>query len=154
MAAAGCLAPAHGAEPVGISGYELYNGTQSGDVVRGIVFAGTTNAPCSCFTRQSDGGTWVASVDRTAGGGLGSSTTLLGGRLTMDRETVRSYRIIGGTVTWPVSLDQSLGCGPGVAVVYMTLSRGSTFTGCLDDTHLDPFQEPFVFPPRIWGTLQ
>ena len=63
----------------------------------------------------------------------------------MDRETVRSYRIIGGTVTWPVSLDQSLGCGPGVAVVYMTLSRGSTFTGCLDDTHLDPFQSPSCF---------
>ena len=29
-----------------------------------------------------------------------------------------------------------------------------SFVGCLDDTHLNPTRQPFVFPPHIWGTLQ
>jgi hypothetical protein len=154
--AACCLAPAYGADPIGFSGYEVSPGSSSsGDIVRNVLFAGSTNTPCNCFTSQSDGGTWIATVDRTAGGGLGGSSTLLRGRLTVDRDdVVTSYRITGGYVIWPSTLDTDIGCGPGVANVQITLSRGRTVTGCLDDTHLDPFKQPFVFPPHIWGTLR
>jgi hypothetical protein len=155
ISAAGCVAPAYGAEPIGLSGYELSTGTRHGDVVRNIIFAGTTNTPCNCFTSQSDGGTWVATADRTGGQGIGAAPGVItGGRLAIDTDVLVSYRITGGTVTWPATLEQDIGCGPGVATVYLTLSRARTVTGCLDDTHLDPFRQPFVFPPRIWGTLQ
>jgi hypothetical protein len=155
ICAACCLAPAYGADPIGFSGYEVSPGSSSGDIVRNVLFAGTTNTPCDCFTSQTDGGAWVATVDRTAGGGLGGSSTLLRGRLTVDRDdVVTSYRITGGYVMWPRALDENIGCGLGVAKVHITLSRGRTVTGCLDDTHLDPFKQPFVFPPHIWGTLR
>jgi len=31
--------------------------------------------------------------------------------------------------------------------------HGGSFEGCLDDTHLDPRVQPFVFPPHISGKL-
>ncbi len=51
-----------------------------------------------------------------------------------------------------------MGCGNGVARFAVTLSlagqsAGGSFKGCLDDLHLDPRQQPFVFPFKIWGTL-
>ena len=48
------------------------------------------------------------------------------------------------------------GCGAGVAQFTLTvrgLSSRGTFVGCLDDTHLDPAKQPFIFPPHIWGAL-
>jgi hypothetical protein len=152
-----CLAPAYGADAIGLSGYELFPGNQSGDVVRGVLFAGGTHASCGCFTTDVSG-TWVASVDRYAGGGIGGQPVLIvGGKLTLETDEVaRTFRIQGGTVAWPRSLQESMNttCGPGVATFVATLAGRRTLTGCLDDTHLDPYQQPFVFPPRIWGTLQ
>ena len=156
--AGGCLAPAQAAEPLGLSGYELSNGTSDGNLVRRVLFAGTLHDACNCFVSQGDDGTWVATVDRTAGGGIGGSVTIVGGRITIDKDgaDARTFRITGGYVNWPASLTQDIGCGPGVAVLRATVSPasyGRSLDGCLDDTHLDPRQQPFVFPPRIWGTL-
>jgi hypothetical protein len=151
------LAPAYGADAIGLSGYELYFGSQSGDVVKGVLFAGVVHAPCNCFTTDGDTGTWVASIDRSTGGGIPSgSVSILGGKLTVESADVaRTFRITGGYVSWPESLDDvSLGCGPGVAQFVATVVGRRTLTGCLDDTHLDPLHPPVVFPPRIWGTLQ
>ena len=73
--------------------------------------------------------------------------------------SVQAGRITGGAVTWPSTLDSNaMSCGNGVARFAITLSlagqsAGGSFKGCLDDTHLDPRQQPFVFPSKIWGTL-
>src|SRR5215469_2354872 len=63
-----------------------------------------------------------------------------------------SGTVLGGTVTWPSSLNTDIGCGDGVATASagLSFSHGGTgsFGGCLDDTH--PLQ---IFPPHIWGTI-
>jgi hypothetical protein len=153
------LAPAYGADAIGLSGIELFIGKPSGDVVKGVLFAGVVHPPCNCFTTEGDTGTWIASVDRMAGGGIGwpGSLPILGGKLTVESEDVaRTFRITGGSLTWPASLQQSITafCGPGVAYFTATVAGHRTLTGCLDDTHLDLRHPPVVFPPHIWGTLQ
>ena len=86
---------------------------------------------------------------------LGSSTTLVGGRWFWEQpnDIIHFGRVLSGSVQWPMNLATDIGCGAGVARFAATLSvsgqaTGGTLTGCLDDTHL-----PFVFPPKIWGTL-
>jgi hypothetical protein len=162
LALAGCsFGPRKGPEHAGFSGHELFNGKRAGNIVTGVVFAGADNQVCDCWTNQNTGGNWTASINYKGQGGLGSAVTVTGGIWSWLHAdgTVESGRITGGAVTWPATLDSNaMGCGNGVARFAVTLSLagrsdGGSFKGCLDDTHLDPRQQPFVFPFKIWGTL-
>lgn len=162
LALAGCgTGPVEkGASDVGFSGHELSTGQRAGNVVTGLLFAGSDNPPCDCWTGQSAGGNWVANIDYAGQAGLGSAAKITGGKWSwLDAgDVIKWGRITGGAVTWPSPLDSdSMKCGEGVARFAVTLSvsgeSGGSFKGCLDDTHLDPRRQPFVFPPKIWGTL-
>ncbi|MFJ1260882.1 hypothetical protein [Cupriavidus sp. CuC1] len=147
-----------------LSGVEASEGTTSGSGAKGATFAGTANTlvePCR-LKNNSQGGFWIASIDRTGPAGLGHEVSVRGGKWLWEQAdgTLYSGSVTGGWVMWPADLHQSIGgCGYGVAQFSITLSvlRGhpgsGTFEGCLDDTHLDPKQQPFVFPPQIWGRL-
>jgi len=162
VAAAGLLAlgtwlgaSAQVEQTTGLSGRELFPGTKDAEVTKGVVLLGTTNAACNCWTGADNGGTWVSIVDRVGPSGLGSSTTLVGGRWlwVQPNDVVHFGRVLSGSVQWPADLATDIGCGAGVARLVATLSvsgqaTGGTLTGCVDDTHL-----PFVFPPKVWGTL-
>lgn len=150
-----------GPQTAGFSGHELFDGKRAENSVTGAVFAGADNQPCDCWTSDSSGGTWTASINYKGQGGLGSAVTVTGGRWSWLHAdgSVQAGRITGGAVTWPSALDSNaMSCGNGVARFAITLSlagqsAGGSFKGCLDDTHLDPKQQPFVFPSKIWGTL-
>jgi hypothetical protein len=165
------IGPAHGAETVGLSGYELFPGRPQGDVRKNVTFAGTTNAACAngngggsgCWTDESNGGNWLARIERRGDAGIGSKDgTVEGGRLILEQSNgmFRVFNILrgGSTIVWPESLNQDIGCGEGIASFLAELrsagtNRKASLVGCLDDTHLDPRRQPFVFPPRVWGTL-
>ena len=138
-----------------------------------MIFLGSDNRPeadggpnvvaCDAWTNNSMGGSWVVRVDRVGNAGIGSGAgvAVLGGRwfwLGAD-DQLRVGRVEQGYVLWPDTLEQDkFGCGPGVGQFHLTLSepltfRTGTLSGCLDDTHLDPTRQPFVVPPRVWGTL-
>lgn len=152
---AGPAANAQTLTTTGLSGQEIYPGKRVGEVTKGVVMLGTDNPVCNCWTDVDSGGHWVAVVDRTGHAGLGSQISVVGGRWlwVTANDVARFGKILDGTVTWPADLTSDLGCGPGVARFATTVTANGqattgTFTGCLDDTHL-----PFVFPPKIWGTL-
>lgn len=162
VALAGCsFGPLKGPQNAGLSGHELFKGKRAGNIVTGAVFAGADNQVCDCWTSDNSGGTWTTSINYKGEGGLGSAVTVMGGRWSWLHAdgTIQTGRITGGAVTWPSAPDSNaMGCGNGVARFSITLSlagrsAGGSFKGCLDDTHLDPRQQPFVFPPKIWGTL-
>jgi len=149
-----------------LSGFEVSAGHTVGDTTTGVTFAGTDSpgdtAACE-WTTDSQGGVWYASINRVGQAGLGGAVDVTGGRWLWDRANSALFRgrVIGGSVTWPNSLkpEDDLGCGPGIAQFSVTLTvvghpQGGSFVGCLDDTHLNPFQQPFVFPPHIWGVLK
>jgi hypothetical protein len=168
------FAVAQGTTASCVSGYELSPGIDSGDGVnRNVIFIGSDNRPdvdgganvaaCDAWTSNGSGGSWVVRVDRTGNAGIGSGAGVAvhGGRwfwLGPD-DQLRVGRVEQGYVLWPDTLEQDkFGCGPGVGQFHLTLSepltfRTGTLTGCLDDTHLDPTRQPFVLPPRVWGTL-
>lgn len=152
---AGGAATAQTATSTGLSGHELFPGNKEGEVTKGVVFFGTDNPVCNCWTDADAGGQWTATVDRSGHAGLGSQVSVVGGRWLWQQgnDTVSFGKVLGGTVQWPADLASDLGCGPGVARFAINVSvRGrattGTLNGCLDDTHM-----PFVFPPKIWGTL-
>lgn len=168
------VAHAQGTTASCVSGYELSPGTDSGDGVnRNVIFIGSDNRPdtdgganvaaCDTWTSNGSGGSWVVRVDRTghAGIGSGAGVAILGGRWFWlgANDDLRVGRVEQGYVLWPDTLEQDkFGCGPGVGQFHLTLTepmsfRSGTLTGCLDDTHLDPTRQPFVVPPKVWGTL-
>ena len=157
-----------------ISGYEISPGTDGGGgVTQNVLFVGADNradadggpdlAACDRWTSNTGGGTWMVRIDRVGNAGIGSGAgvAVVGGRfLWLDGDDrLHLGRVEQGYVLWPDTIEQDkFGCGPGVAQFYLTLSvplefKAGTLTGCLDDTHLDPTKEPFVVPPRVWGTI-
>ena len=138
-----------------------------------MIFIGSDNRPdtdgganvaaCDTWTSNGSGGSWVVRVDRTghAGIGSGAGVAILGGRWFWlgANDDLRVGRVEQGYVLWPDTLEEDkFGCGPGVGQFHLTLTepmsfRSGTLTGCLDDTHLDPTRQPFVVPPKVWGTL-
>jgi hypothetical protein len=164
---------AHGTLETCLSGYEVSPGSNvGGGLTKGVTFVGVDNRPdedggpnpaaCDRWTTNGNGGSWSAKIDRVGDAGIGGSgVTVVGGRWFWLDDDGRLHfgRVEGGFVLWPPTLDaDSFGCGAGVAQFSVMLSvRGhfssGSFVGCLDDTHLDPTKQPFVFPPRIWGTL-
>lgn len=152
---AGTAALGHGNHVTGLSGRELFPGDKDAATTKGVLFSGTDNAACNCWTATDAGGNWIFSVDRVGHAGLGSAVSLVGGRWFWQQtnDLVHFGRVLGGSVQWPPDLASDLGCGAGVAKVVVNLSvvgqaTGGTLTGCLDDTHI-----PHVFPPKVWGTL-
>jgi hypothetical protein len=149
------------ATTMGLSGVELFGGKTSASVTTsGTLFAGKDNKVCNCWTTSDSGGVWTASVSYAGQPGIGSSgVSVTGGKWFWQQvnDVIHFGRVKGGRVRWPSSADADpFGCGKGVASVTLSLtglSEEGTFTGCLDDTHLDPRAEPFVFPPKMWGTL-
>jgi hypothetical protein len=170
----GSLAFAHGPHRTCFSGYEIFPGSDAGGgVTQDVTFVGIDSranadggidqAACDRWTTNSKGGTWSAKIDRVGNAGIGSGTgvSVVGGRwLWVDgADRFHAGSVVQGYVMWPDTIEQDkFGCGAGVAKFYVTLSvwwppGTGTFDGCLDDTHLDPTRQPFVFPPPIWGTL-
>jgi hypothetical protein len=151
-----------GATTVGLSGLELFSGTNASSArTAGTLFAGKDNNACNCWTTNDTGGAWTASVSYSGQPGIGSpGVTVTGGKWFWQEanELIHSGKVREGRVRWPASIDADpFGCGKGVASVTLSLtglSEAGSFTGCLDDTHLDPRAQPFVFPPKIWGTLK
>lgn len=156
----GCGAAGNrGAITTGLSGLEVFGG-KTGTSDPTPLFAGKDNKVCNCWTTSDNGGTWTTSVIYTGQPGIGSSgVSVTDGKWfwRQANDVIHFGKVTGGRVTWPASADADpFGCGRGVARVTLSLtgvSEEGTFTGCLDDTHLDPRAQPFVFPPKIWGTL-
>ena len=157
---AGCgTARTRGATTVGFSGLELFSGN-AGASAPGTLFAGKDNDVCNCWTTTDNGGVWTASVSYTGRPGIGSSgVSVTGGKWSWQdvNDVIYFGKVKRGRVRWPASADADpFGCGKGVASVTLSLTgmtEEGVFTGCLDDTHLDPRAQPFVFPPKMWGTL-
>ena len=148
-----------GATTMGLSGLELFGG-KTGASATTPLFAGKDNKVCNCWTTSDNGGAWTTSVSYAGRPGIGSSgVSVTGGKWFWQQanDVIHFGKVKGGRVRWPASADADpFGCGKGVASVTLSLtglSEEGTFTGCLDDTHLDPRAEPFVFPPKLWGTL-
>lgn len=155
LALFGNVVLAHGNHLSGLSGRELFPGERVGEVTRGVLFSGTDNAPCDCWTREDTGGHWIVEADRVGHAGFGSTVNVVGGRWfwLQAGNLVHHGNLLDGTVVWPADGNGDLGCGPGVARFTTSVSVNDQVTpgilaGCLDDTHI-----PFVFPPKIWGTL-
>jgi len=157
----GCgAAQTRGATTVGLSGVEIFGGKTAASVTGPVLFAGKDNKVCNCWTTSDSGGTWTASVSYSGQPGIGSSgVSVTGGKWFWQQgnDVIHFGKVKGGRVRWPATADaDAFGCGKGVGSVSLSLtgvSEEGTFTGCLDDTHLDPRAEPFVFPPKMWGTL-
>ena len=149
------------AATMGLSGVELFSGKTSASVTTsGTLFAGKDNKVCNCWTTSDNGGVWTTSVSYSGKPGIGSSgVSVTGGKWFWQQvnDVIHFGKVKEGRVRWPSSADADpFGCGKGVASVTLSLtglSEEGTFRGCLDDTHLDPRAEPFVFPPKMWGTL-
>ncbi|MDM0084984.1 hypothetical protein QTI17_30775 [Variovorax sp. J31P179] len=154
-----------------LSGFEVSRGTDvaGGLLTKGVTFAGVDDLakdggvpnPATCpWTTNGNGGSWTAKIDRIGVAGIGGSgVTVVGGRwYWLDRDNnVQFGRVEGGFVRWPGTVDQDIGCGAGVAQFALSVRNQfspGTIAGCLDDTHLDPARQPFVFPPHISGALR
>ena len=154
----GCgAARTRGAITIGLSGLEVFGGG-AGDPTP--LFAGKDNKVCNCWTTDDNGGVWTTSVNYAGRPGTGSSgVAVTDGKWfwRQANDVIHFGKVADGRVRWPASIDADpFGCGRGVASVTLSLTSASeegTFTGCLDDTHLDPRAVPFVFPPKLWGTL-
>ena len=160
FALTGCgTARTGGATTVGLSGLELFSG-KTGASAAGTLFAGKDNEVCNCWTASDNGGVWTASVSYTGEPGIDSSgVSVTSGKWLWQQanDIIHFGKVKGGRVRWPASVDADpFECGKGVASVTLSLtgvSEEGTFTGCLDDTHLDPRVQPFIFPSKMWGTL-
>jgi len=157
---------------VQIGGRELSPGVSVGDVVYGVLGAGWCVDPESVDEygwapiTESNGGQWVATVRRVGEAAFGSTATIVGGYYSLqlpDGKTLAGRFRDGGLVEWPPDEEQSLGCGPGVAVVdaELTLSlpwglpwrTAGRFEGCLDDQEWLEESDALRLPPRIFGTM-
>ncbi|MFD2271998.1 hypothetical protein ACFS07_14650 [Undibacterium arcticum] len=122
VALAGCsFGHLKGPQNAGFSGHELFDGKRAGNSVTGVVFAGTDNKACDCWTNDSTGGTWTASINYKGQGGLGSAVTVVGGSWSWLHAdgTIQTGRITGGAVTWPAALDSNaMGCGKGGGALF------------------------------------
>ncbi len=134
----------------GYHGYNCPTGTTCGTTFSGWTDTATYWVPL----RNSNGGSWSASINYQGTPGIGHEVAITGGRwIWLQPDGTFRYGPIGnGKVAWPSSLSADIGCGSGVAHFQAAIATVSGVTGsisgCLDDTHLAQ-----VFPPRVWGTL-
>ena len=153
----GCgAARTRGATTTGLSGLEVFGG-KTGATDTTPLFAGKDNKVCNCWTTSDNGGAWTTSISYAGRPGIGSSgVSVTGGKwfwqqandvihfgkVTEGRGQVARFRRCRSWM-W----QRSRQCQP--------FAHGLVRKGLsgVDDTHLDPRAEPFVFPPKLWGTL-
>lgn len=145
-----------------LSGYEFFPGLRlpftSIRTTHGTSFGGWTHgaAPAWQPFALRSGGYWVATITYRGRTGPGRLVPITGGSWVLHHPGggVDTGKVVRGSVIWPATLADDLGCGKGVAVIDATLGTfrrstpAGTLTGCLDDTHLGE-----RFPPRVWASL-
>ena len=154
----GSVALAHN-PPVNLSGYETFLGLDcklaGQPATCGVTFAGWIggDGPVPGGWEPFPGdfqGLWNSSVNYIGHAGFGNTVFILSGRFRisfLDGHSL-SGSVISGTVRWPMSVIDDLGCGPGVALIDVTLNRSQRFQGCLHDLPAGS-----VIPPMVWGTF-
>jgi hypothetical protein len=98
---------------------------------------------------------WEANVAYEGDVAFGKTVELVkGSRLELleQNNKLLSEIVTEGTVTWPTSTNDDLGCGRGVAKVHALFrtkqDAPASFVGCLHDLPAGS-----VVPPKIWGTF-
>jgi hypothetical protein len=98
---------------------------------------------------------WEANVAYEGDAAFGKTVELVkGSRLELleQNNKLLSEIVTEGTVTWPASTNDDLGCGRGVAKVHALFrtkqDAPASFVGCLHDLPAGS-----VVPPKIWGTF-
>jgi hypothetical protein len=98
---------------------------------------------------------WEANVAYEGDVAFGKTVELVkGSRLELleQNNKLLSEIVTEGTVTWPASTNDDLGCGRGVAKVHALFrtkqDAPASFVGCLHDLPAGS-----VVPPKIWGTF-
>jgi Beta-propeller repeat len=98
---------------------------------------------------------WEANVAYEGDVAFGKTVELVKGstlQILLKPSKLLSESVTEGTVTWPASVHDDLGCGGGVAKVHalFTTSKDEpgSFVGCLHDLPAGS-----VVPPKIWGTF-
>jgi len=151
----------YAAPALNLSGYEFLLGTnctiQAQAGTCGVQFGGWTGGGgqvaggWTTFPGNRRG-LWAASINYIGTANFDSQVIVVGGTydVLFKNAKPRSGEVIGGTVTWPLNATTDAGCGPGVAIVSLTLTGDATsFAGCLHDLPAGS-----VIPPQIWGTLE
>jgi hypothetical protein len=98
---------------------------------------------------------WEANVAYEGDVAFGKTVNLVKGsrlELLLKPNKLLSEIVTEGTVKWPASVHDDLGCGGGVARVHAqfttTKDEPGSFLGCLLDLPAGS-----VLPPKIWGTF-
>jgi hypothetical protein len=149
------------AASVNLSGYEFLLGTScsiNGEPgTCGVQFGGWTGGggPISGGWTTFPGnrrGLWEANINYIGKANFGESVQVVGGSYDVLFKNAKaiSGTVTTGTVMWPASVSDNIGCGAGVATVALALTGdASYFSGCLHDLPAGS-----VIPPKIWGTIQ
>jgi hypothetical protein len=117
---------------------------------------GSGHVPNGWVAFPGDGkAVWEANIDYGGDAAFGKTINLSKGsrlELLLKKEKLLSETVTEGTVVWPLSATDDLGCGAGVAKVraLFTTKQGdpASFVGCLHDLPAGR-----VIPPKIWGTF-
>ena len=167
-----------------LAGRELSPGIEKNGTTYGVLFAGWTVGDAGWApVLGSNGGSWMATINRKGTAGFESCVVITGGKWSVQQSDGPTYwgRVLPGTacapdpvsdpdsylkwgsVTWPIDPYSDIGCGTGVAVVRAEISLGfpwgrpwksaGTIEGCLDDQEWLVSGDSFRLPPRIWGTM-
>jgi hypothetical protein len=151
---------------VNLSGHETSRGHQQDDVIVGVRFVGWVggtgaepdpddDGPVGWVPPPGEGGHWSFVLDFCCASTTDPFVTILGGSwdLRFPGGSRFSGSVESGIVQFPLSLEEDLGCGPGITTVSAILLFDSGGNGgaeaCLDDVR-EP-QPPFRLP--IWGTI-
>ena len=155
----GTVERAHADFSVNVSGQETSKGHAQDDVVVGVRFVGWTGGtgpiPDGWVAPPGEGGHWSFVIDYCCVSTTEPFVTILGGSwdLRLPDGSRFSGSVESGIVQFPLSLEDDIGCGPGVTTVSASLLLDSGGDGeaeaCLDDVR-EP-QPPFRLP--IWGTI-
>jgi hypothetical protein len=145
--------------PVNVSGEETSTGRTKGDVQVHVTFkgwfGGTGPVPDGWVAPPGEGGKWKFVIDYCCLSTVQEQgfVTILGGSFKLKLPDGDHFKgsIESGTVQFPLSLEEDLGCGPGITTVSAILLFDSGEDGdaeaCLDDLRgLDPIP--------IWGTIR
>jgi hypothetical protein len=155
--------------PVNISGWETYGGSRTADGGRHeVTFEGWVGGtgpvpdtddggPIGWVASPGEGGSWRVVIDHCCASTRRKHhrVTILGGRWELQLPNGAHFTgsVESGTVRFPRSLAEDLGCGPGVTKVSAMLrfdadGYSSQTKACLDDLHDSPDPDP-----PIWGRI-
>jgi hypothetical protein len=154
--------------PVTLSGWETFGGYRTADGVRhDVTFEGWVggtgpvpdtdgDGPIGWVAPPGEGGSWRVVIDFCCASTRRKQhrVTILGGswELQLPDGTHFTGSVESGTVRFPRSVAEDLGCGPGVTKVSAMLlfdadAQSSQTKACLNDLHDLPTRPP------IWGRI-